>query len=313
MKNHKFPKILFAIFIVFILLLSTSCDKRKPYKLIDSDDKEIILKNNISKITQIEVCLDTAGNPMFKRIINYKLYDKNGFLTQEIVPQYVQKPWIKFENVLIELKYNSKMTNTNIPSGRVDTTYYKYDNNGNLISTIDNNIQVKSKYDENNNEIERCVSSEYGETTCNYYTYKYDENNKVKYVIDSFGVDGGRSNIPSIKKNFKYDKNDRVIFDGDYYKEYNERGLLIKFYKNNIDNSEYIDDLYEFEYDNQDKKVVEKIKLHVPKEMFLKNTVIYSQISYFYYNDKGLITQRKTLDNNNNLIDLINYEYDFYN
>jgi len=34
---------------------------------------------------------------------------------------------------------------------------------------------------------------------------------------------------------------------------------------------------------------------------------------YFYYDDKGLLKQEKTLDKNDKLISLLNYEYKFNN
>lgn len=310
-----------ALLLIVILLVVTSCNKhfQKKYNLFENDDTEYVLKNNISEITEYEIGLDSSGNSLWKRIQISKLYNKKGFLIKTISPGYIVKPWPKSgpEGYSMDaLYYNSIMSETNIPNGKVDTTYFNYDDNGNLLS-MKNEFLINYKYDTNNNEIEKCVSSEYTETVCNFNRFEYDENQRIKYCIGSSGIrasrDGRKYDLTTKKSFFKYDINGRVIFDGEYNRVFNEKGLLIKVYKFNNDNNTYVEDIYEFMYDIKNVKVVEKYTSQLPLDQFLKNTAIYSKKKYFYYDAKGLLKQLKTLDNKDKLISLINYEYKFFN
>ncbi len=198
-----------VLIILPILFLVISCDKKfqKHYNLFDRDDRAYILKNNISEITEYEIGLDTSGNSLWKRISTIKLYDNKGNLIKTISPGYYTKPWPKSspEGMLMDvISYYSIMSETNIPNGKVDTTYFDYDDNGNLLSSK-NEFLITYKYDINNNEIERCVSSEYTETICNFKKFVYDENQRIKYIIDSSGVRASRDGR-------KYDQPTRKSF-----------------------------------------------------------------------------------------------------
>jgi len=310
--------------LIVILLIVTSCNKhfQKQYNLFDKDDSEYILKNNISEITEFKIGLDTSGNSLWKRISTSKLYNKKGYLIKTISPGYISKPWPKSgpEGLSIDaINYNSIISETNIPNGKVDTTYFDYDDKGNLLSTK-NEFLITYKYDINNNEIEKCVSSEYTETVCNFKRFVYDENQRIKYSIDSSGVrasrDGRKYDLPTKKSFFKYDKNGRVIFDGEYNRVFNEKGLLISISKFSSDNKNIIEK-YEFTYDTNNRKVTETFTQEVssnwdPKTNITSNRKTASTRKYFYYDAKGLLKQEKTLDNKEKLISLINYEYKFY-
>ena len=310
-----------AFIILTILFLIISCNKpvQKQYNLFDRDDRTYILKNNISEITEYEIGLDTSGNSLWKRISTIKLYDKKGNLIKTISPGYITKPWPKSspEGLSMDaISYYSTISETNIPNGKVDTTYFDYDDNGNLLSSK-NEFLLTYKYDLNNNEIEKCVSSEYTETVCNFKRFVYDENQRIKYSIDSSGArasrDGRKYDLTTKKSFFKYDKNGNVVFDGEYNRIFNQKGLLVKVYKFNNDNNNYVENIYELKYDNKNVKIVEKYTSQLPVDQFKKNTSIYSKKKYFYYDTKGLLIQEKTLNNKDKLVSLIKYEYKFNN
>ena len=314
-----------AILLIVILLVVTSCSKhfQKKYNLFENDETEYVLKNNISEITEYKIGLDTSGNSLWKRIKIIKSYDKNGFLTKTIAPEYVNKPISKsitdamslesFENYLC-----SDVGDTNIPNGRAETTSFNYDEEGNLLST-QNEYLITYKYDNNNNEIEKCISQDYSETVCHYKRYEYDENKRVKCCIDSSGAmsssNGRKFVIPTKKSYFKYDKNGRVIFDGEYNRKFNEKGLLINISKFDTDNKSIIEK-YEYKYDTNNRKVSEIFTQEDTSISYIKNSGSSNRNpiirkTYFYYDAKGLLKQEKTLNDKDKLVSLINYEYKF--
>jgi hypothetical protein len=316
-----------AVILIVILLVVTSCSKhlQKRYNLFENDNTEYVLKNNISEITEYKIGLDTSGNSLWKRIKIIKSYDKNGFLTKTIEPEYVSKTISKSitDAMSLESLENylcSDVGDTNVPNGRAETTAFKYDEEGNLSST-QNEYLITYKYDKNNNEIEKCISQEYSETVCHYKRYEYDENKRVKCCIDSSGAmsssNGRKTVIPTKKSYFKYDKNGRVIFDGEYSRKFNEKGLLININKFDTDNKSIIEK-YEYAYDASNRKVSEIFTQEDTSISYIKTSV--SSIrkpmirkTYFYYDAKGFLIQEKTLNNKDKLVSLINYEYKFNN
>lgn len=315
-----------AVILIVFLLVVTSCNKhfQEKYNLFEKDEREYVLNNNISEIIEYKIGLDSSGNSLWKRISNRKLYDKEGLLIKTIIPGYISKPRPDRTDDMSLSYYTyyffGDMNGTDIPNGKADTTYYKYNEKGNLLST-QNDFLITYKYDNNNNEIEKCFSEEYTETVCNYKRYEYDENQRVKCCIDSSGArassDGRKFEIPVKKSCFKYDKNGKVIFDGEYNRIFNEKGLLIDITKFASDNKNIIEK-YEYTYDSNNRKVTETFTQEVssiwnPKTNITSNRKTASIRKYFYYDAKGLLIQEKTLDNKDKLISLINYEYKFLN
>lgn len=310
--------------VILFIVISCSANFQEKYDLFEKNERVYILKNKISEIIEYEIGLDTSGNSMWKRVSNRKLYNKAGLLIQSSSPDYISRPWKVNGSQgasLEEINYNLKMSKTDIPSGKIETTSYEYDDKGNLISLKGTNIHITYKYDINNNEIEKCVSSEYGETVCNYKKFIYDENQKIKYSIDSLGVrassDGRKYDLPTKKYYFKYDKNGKVVFDGIYNRIFNEEGFLSSIYKLSEDNKNIIQQ-FDYKYDTNSRKVSETYTQQVssswdPMTNITSNIKTNTTRKYFYYDDKGLLKQEKTLDNKDKLVSLINYEYKFNN
>jgi hypothetical protein len=315
---------LIKVIIVAFTVMSCNIQAQKKYDLFEKDNREYVLNNNISEIIEYEIGLDTSGTSMWKRVSNRKLYNKEGLLIKSSSPDYISRDWKVNGSqgaTLEEINYNLKMSKTDIPSGKIETTSYEYDDKGNLISLKGSNIHITYKYDINNNEIEKCVSSEYGETVCNYKKFIYDENQKIKYSIDSLGVrassDGRKYDLPTKKYYFTYDKKGNVVFDGTYNRKFNEQGLLISIFKLSQDNKNIIHQ-YEYKYDNNNRKVSETFTQQIssswdPVTNTTSNIKTNTTRKYFYYDDKGLLKQEKTLDKNDKLISLLNYEYKFNN
>jgi hypothetical protein len=320
MKTANLIKVIIMAFIV----VSCNIQAQKKYDLFEKDNREYILNNNISEIIEYEIGLDTSGTSMWKRVSNSKLYNKEGLLIKSSTPDYISRNWKVNGSqgaTLEEINYNLKMSKTDIPSGKIETTSYEYDDKGNLISLKGSNIHITYKYDINNNEIEKCVSSEYGETVCNYKKFVYDENQKIIYSIDSLGVrassDGRKYDLATKKYYFKYDKNGKVIFDGIYNRKFTEEGFLTSICKLSKDNKNIIHQ-YEYKYDKNNRKVIETFTQQVssswdPVTKITSNIKTNTTRKYFYYDNKGLLKQEKTLDKNDKLISLLNYEYKFNN
>jgi hypothetical protein len=310
--------------VVVILTFATSCNNinRKPYNIFEEHERETVLYNKISQITEIEIGLDTAGNSQWKRISSTKLYDKKGFIIETITPEYMTRPWPKSSPggmTIDEMSYHTQMSETNIPNGKADTTYFNYDERGNL-NSIKNRYLTTYKYDEYNNLTEKCVTSDYTETVCNIKSYEYDKNNRIISIIDSAGVmsstSGRKRNIPANKSIFKYDNAGRVIFDGKYKRIFNNKDQLIEVKDFNQESNSF-SDKYVFTYDSENRKVSEEFTKVVssswnPETNIVSNIKTAITKKYLYYNDRGLLKQEKTLDKNDKLISLMNYEYLFY-
>jgi Holliday junction DNA helicase RuvA len=80
------------LLITIILLISCSQNNFKPFDLFDLKEKEIVIKNKIKEIREIEIAIDTAGVSLWKRVTNIKHYNKDGNLTLSLTPNYLRKP-----------------------------------------------------------------------------------------------------------------------------------------------------------------------------------------------------------------------------
>ena len=305
-------------YILIVTLFVLSCNKNihKPFDVFEENENDIVLKNNIKEIKEIEIGLDTAGISLWKRTSSIKQYNKDGNLIMSIAPIYISNPWpepkpggMKIE----EMEYYLTKSQTNIPSGKVDTTLYNYDNQQNLIS-IKNEFLTTFKYDSFNNQIERCISSNLSETSCYYSKYKYDEKGQIIFKIDSIGMISnaiGHKNQRPKKVFYKYDDFGRIITNGEYIRKFDSKGRLKE-----------VEDLlrgdkYFFEYDNEGKRVSETY-VKLTSSIFDEKRNISIPIetktfrTFFYYNEKGLLREKKQVDENNKLVALTNFEYLFY-
>jgi len=310
------------LIVSLILAIYFNNTTKKPYDLFEVHEREIVLQNKISKITKIEIGLDTTGNSLWKRISETKLYDKEGFLIMEISPKYVSRPWPKSSPdgmTIDEMNYYSIISKTNIPNGEADTTHFGYDKNEKLIS-IKDEFLTTYKYDKYDSPIEKCVSSEYLETVCHIKRYEYDENERIISRVDSSGVMASRKgrkwNIPTKKIFYKYDNEGRITFEGEYERVFNDKGQLIEV-KQFIEGNDSLGDKYIFAYNSEGKRVSEKYTRVIssswnPETNVVSNIKTKTTYKYFYYNEKGLLKQEKILNENDKLTSLKNYEYAFY-
>lgn len=308
MKNY--------ILIVTLFVLSCNKNNHKPFDVFEENQKNTVLKNNIREIKEIEIGIDTAGVSLWKRIVSINQYNKDGNLIMTINPNYLTNPWpnVGPEGIKIdEIEYFSKMSQTNIPNGIIDTTFYNYDDKQNLIS-IKNKFFTTFKYDSFNNQIEQCVSSNFSETSCYYSKYKYDEKGQIIFKIDSVGMISntiGHKDQNPKKVFYRYDDFGRIIANGEYIRKFDSKGRLKE-----------VEDLlrgdkYFFEYDNEGKRVSETY-VKLTSSIFDEKRNISIPIetktfrTFFYYNEKGLLREKKQVDENNKLVALTNFEYLFY-
>src|SRR5690606_13886228 len=124
------------------------------------------------------------------------------------------------------------LSETNILTGRVDTVFFKYDNNNNLIIEKEKFSTTKYKYDLFGNEIESVFTPNLGQTIVNYTIYNYfDDTGKINYVMDSMPNSSVHEKL-SLKEiermnqrkvYYKYDDLGRIVFDKEGYRTYDEQ------------------------------------------------------------------------------------------
>lgn len=289
--------------ILFYLFFTTSCNRiqNDKYDLFEDHEREIVLKHKISKINEILIGLDSLGIPLFKRIDKIKFYNKEGLLSMEIQPYYKSKP-NPHENdpfYILKQSYYKHTYATNIPNGEAYTIIYEYDKLGNLTSKKEPSYLTTYKYDTNNNCIERCIKSEIRETNCINSIFQYNSNNQIITKLDSFSthsVQNGREfNTSNRKFVYEYDKSGRVIYDGQARRVFNDQNQLIEV---KFDGDQRT--IISYFYDKDGHRVKQ-----TRTEKNLANT-------YFLYNGKGLLSEEKILDYNKTLVELMQYEYEYY-
>jgi YD repeat-containing protein len=292
--RYKLLKCFILIFAIF-----QSCGDKLESKPDNFDDKLLIAKNKVDVITKIKIGLDSLGNSKWSRVDAVSRYNNKGLKIMTIVPQYIYQSPPPGGLTLRELSM-IWTRETNIPNGIVDTIFYEYDERDNL-KTIQGDLIITYKYDSQNNWIEKCVSRNLHESICNYRNYVYDDNWQIVYSIDSFGPRSNRfgkiDNVKREKIYYKYDEKGNILFDGFHHK-YNNQGKLIETVNSESKDS----DKEKYEYDEKGKLVC---------QTSLTNG--YTNRTFFYYNDNGLIKQQKKLNEENILVELINYEYSYYN
>lgn len=288
---------------LFYLFFTTSCNRiqNDKYDLFEDHEREIVLKHKISKINEILIGLDSLGIPLFKRIEKIKFYNKEGLLSMEIEPLYEKKPDPHENDPLYILKqsFYKHTYATNIPKGESYIIIYEYDKLGNLTSKKELNSLTTYKYDTNNNCIERCIKYGIGETNCKYSIFKYNSDNQIITKLDSFSMhsiqNGRKWNTSNRKFVYEYDKSGRVIYDGEARRVFNDQNQLIEV-KFDGDQGTIIS----FFYDKDGHRVKQ-----TRPEKYLANT-------YFLYNEKGLLSEKKILDINKTLVELKRFEYVYY-
>lgn len=290
--------------LLLLLLFIVSCDQDKS-KSIDRLDinyeRSIILDNRINQKIEIEVGLDSTGGYRWKRTRKISIYNHKGLLSMEIRPRYMTNEIIKSENESLDdyLLKSLPMGETNIPTGYSDTTFYKYDNEGNLISEQNNIGTITYKYDKHQNRVERCFDSKDMETTCSFSIYEYGEGAKIVARIDSMGpIAASRGHKYDTKNSrvvYEYDNTERVIFDGRFHRTFNQKNQVVE------EETDMYKSILTYNTDNQ--KVQEAITYKSKKP--------WTNTHFFYYNG-NLVREVKVMDDADRLVELINYEYKFY-
>ncbi|MGI6677865.1 MAG: RHS repeat domain-containing protein [Dehalobacterium sp.] len=309
-----------TLFIFFLILFSCTHKKsNESYDPFERQEKELMSLNSVKEKIQIEIGLDTAGNSLFSRIINIRTYNKDGLIISSIRPQYKKREFKNTENldVFEELKLlSSAMNETDIPIGINYTTYYTYNKDGYLIKEdieeYGSNITVTYKYDKYGNKIEREVTPTLGQNYYQYMEYQYDKNGRIIFRKDStneMGMVKGRYYAPIINTSYyKYDEKGRIIYDGKYNRTFNAANQLIEIsYGKDIIKNE------KFTYDSNGNRTSRTIFTFYDLDQDLsKQQNNYDTKTYYYYNEKNLLIEEKTLDDKKYLIRLYNYEYTFY-
>ncbi|QBN18943.1 hypothetical protein [Flavobacterium nackdongense] len=312
------------VVIILFLFFFVGC-KTKPLNNFENDifcfNRDSIIKvKNIEKIEHYKVNID-SGKTNWVRLEYSEVFNKNGNIIYLIRPTYlsiVNKNYLlQKEGWTIEDKAkNMAPLETNIPTGRIDTTFYFYNNSNKLIKEKESNGETTYQYDEHGNEVSRCATSDNRETFCNYTIYEY-QNGRIIYKRDSLGASSifnrydDKRSISSIPKNkFIYDKEGRIISNGIVSRKFNSVGKVVEVDKQ-------INGKFVLDYDNRGNNTqmtIYTIGFSFTDNKTNKTTNSYRPPKYvnYIYDSNNLIIEEKTLDNNYKLIELNKIKYSFF-
>jgi YD repeat-containing protein len=313
------------VVIILFLFFFVGC-KTKPLNNFENDifcfNRDSIIKvKNIEKIEHYKVNID-SGKTNWVRLEYSEVFNKNGNIIYLMRPTYLS---IENKNYLLQKEgwtledkaKNMAPLETNIPTGRIDTTFYFYNKANKLIKEKENNGETTYQYDEHGNEVSRCATSDNSETFCNYTIYEY-QNGRIIFKRDSLGASSifnrhnDKQSISSIPKNkFIYDKVGRIISNGIVSRKFNSVGKVVEVDKQ-------INGKFVLDYDNRGNNTqmtIYKIGFSFTDNKTNKTTNPYRPPKYvnYIYDSIDLIIEEKTLDNNYKLIELNKIKYSFFN
>lgn len=315
----KINNIIFLPFVIFAFIgcVVKSSDSKSKYDLMDYNEQNFVKENNIKEIQNFYTHIDSDGNAVWNRLESRLIFNKDGLRKLKISPKYISKD-LNLQDIIKGIK-NSY---TKILTGEIDTIFYEYDKSNNLLKEQVSNREVISyKYDQFNNKIESCVSWKIGETSCLYTIYDYLNNTgKINFIRDSVGMNSGTTKrMESIYNNqsktvltFKYDEEDRVIFDGIYSRKFNEKGKLIEVTKNFKEGK--IQEKYMIRYGKDGNKTLLTFVRGIPardlKDKLMEVKYDTTFVNYLYNNQK-LPIEIKNIKNNK-LLSLEKLNYIFF-
>lgn len=284
----------------FSLIIFSSCGQQKQtfditnHFLEEEYSPELNVKNNI----QMRKCyeIETYENKTSERKLRDILYfNSKGLCTLKVKPRYL---FIKTDNTGL----NSR--ESNVSTGLNDSTFYVFDDKNRLINKIesfprDATRQWRSSldltYDNNNNIIKRCVTSNESANMCTFIKYKYDSEQNVQVATDSsFEIRNEKPYTNSRK--YLYNKNKQMIFDGMAYYEYTSLGQLKRKYKKSDDK---IHTSTEYLYNDFGNIILRKS--NVSQWKYQKN---------YMYNNNNLIIETQDKDISKNKITIKKYYYE---
>jgi hypothetical protein len=259
-------KKLFGILILTLISCSTGLANK------DNVQNEIYKKNKVKTITS--TVIEYIDNLTIKSThIDYISYiDKNGNLTKTISPQYVS----------VITDYGIKEENIGN-----DTTIYKYNSQNILIKKTIKYTGGYNEYTYDNfgNRIKYCYIRSKSDNCCFFIKYEYGSDNKIVSMIYSAGSCSNISNenADNIKKFYKYDYHDNVIYDGlnNFEYKYNGERIIEKKEMDLVDKSSKNISLYD------DYGQVINYKTYVNDKLISENQNM--------YNEEGLCIESKLI------------------
>ena len=287
--------------------------------------QEIVKDNQINIIEHYKVVLDLDNKPSWKRLEYYEIFDEDGRIIMSCSPKYFQKELPRKPRglTLEELSHIEWFTETNIPTGQIDTSFYTYNKDGYQIKNEDGSV-FSYKYDKYDNLIEKCGSDELSETTCNFTIYEYaDGKGKIKFKRDSIGKstlwDNERFKLRSAnnsqKKEFKYDNLGNIVKNDWYEFSYDSKNRLteIKEKQDTVITGKYL-----IKY-KSGKSISTILKItrdggswNEKTNLTTWGTDYDTTYTIYNYNEKSLKNEIKMIDKNNILQSLEKFEYKYF-
>lgn len=223
---RSISNLIYLLFLLFFVSCSKNsvCDKMKEHFNEYNYSPDIIRNSKILSRTKIQISsgekkivLYAKGKPVSpNRIRAIDHFNESGYLTLSIIPKYeMQKADTNGFSQLspVEQFFFQKEVESNVPTGQADTIYFYYDKSNRLVKeeirkqTLFGETYLESiysyEYDENDNIVKTCVSSDNSPTSCSRIKYEYDESKKIINEVRELPEDLIRNGRPS-KIEFKY-------------------------------------------------------------------------------------------------------------
>lgn len=204
------------------------------------------IKTEINTDLSIPTVVFSEGKALSpNKIRSIEYYNSKGLRVLEVIPSYKMVPndTTRYSHLSEFEKLWRSIPNeveSNEPTGFFDSAFYFYDENDRLIKTEQhksnqfgvNYIEfiVNYTYDNNDNIIQKCVTSENTNDLCSYTIFKYNNNGQIISEVDSFSLDIQRPDRPnkSQVREYKYNSQGLVSSINETNFIYNEKKLLVE-------------------------------------------------------------------------------------
>lgn len=314
--------------VCFLLLVSCAGANNNDDVWFSNSEIDDVLRHSIHKKIEYKIGLDTNGNSLWKRVERIQEFKKDGNLEYEIYPRYSSIEYdLSNVDVFTKLKLLGSMSETNIPTGEIDSIKYFYDKGGKLQKEVKQfsqfNQTILYKYNSNGDVIEKCVFADINQFNCRYSNYDYSDNGKIFSRVDSVGKLGDvgqRTNSfggSVIRYEYQYDLEGRLIFNGEEGRVFDDSNKIVEFYF--VSGNGLKEEIISNVYDDENKLVSRNFSKAggwmTKSNGDLDTTDLkyrVSRMEYFLYDNKGLILQKKEISAEGKLLSLATYEFEFY-
>ncbi len=317
--------------IVVSLFFFASCTAKVNSKYtIDHFDEqdynpEMIKKNKVISRSLFEI-IYLNDSYTTKKLKSISYFNDEGFCSLKVIPQYykVKVDTSEFDKLsALEKLFRAREVEGNIPNGLFDSTFYLFNEKGQLIKIDENKTNslinsytyssIELKYDKSNKLISLCTGSGNSEILCTYTRYNYDKNGKVESLIDSFAEVSFLRNNPGARlRKFLYDVNGNVEFDGFNHYLYDDHNRISKKYiiSDSVNIENMVENLYDSKGNCVKRNYIDAGNIDYD-DLNKKRIFHYDTISvYKIYNEENLLIEKKEISKTQ-LQNLYKFDYTY--